>query len=64
MAGFYKELVKKLKGAGYVLARQKRGSHEIWKHTETDKEVSVPKNTKSRHTVNDVLKSAGINEKF
>jgi predicted RNA binding protein YcfA (HicA-like mRNA interferase family) len=41
-----------------------KGSHDIWQSPSGNKTVSVNKNMKSRHTANDILSQAGINERF
>lgn len=64
MADFYRELVTILRANGFVLLRSGKGSHEIWFNLQTKKPVTVPRNTKSRHTANDVLKQAGLPKKF
>jgi len=62
--GFYSALVKILKQYGYELFRHGKGSHEIWRHTQNGNTVTVPRSTKSRHTVNAILKQAKIPEKL
>lgn len=37
----YRQFVKKLKKAGFVLKRQAAGSHEIWFHPEKKRTVTV-----------------------
>jgi len=64
MADFYRELVSILRANGFELRRTGKGSHEIWFNPSTHKHVTVPRNTKSRHTANDVLKQAGLPKKF
>ena len=58
MTDIYQQLICKLKDSNFELFRQGKGSHEIWKN-DTGVTVSVPKNTKVRHTANGILKSAG-----
>jgi predicted RNA binding protein YcfA (HicA-like mRNA interferase family) len=43
---------------------RRKGSHEIWFSPVNGRHVTVPRFNKSRHTVNDVLKQAGIEKKF
>jgi predicted RNA binding protein YcfA (HicA-like mRNA interferase family) len=64
MAELYRELVKILRNNGWQLHRSGKGSHEIWVNPTTGRGVTVPRNTKSRHTANDVLKQAGLEKKF
>lgn len=64
MSDFYRELVAILRANGFQLLRAGKGSHEIWFNPVTNRRVTVPRTTKSRHTVNDALKQAGIEKKF
>ena len=64
MADFYRELVAILRANGFELFRAGKGSHEIWRNPITNQHVTVPRNTKSRHTANDVLKQARLPKKF
>jgi predicted RNA binding protein YcfA (HicA-like mRNA interferase family) len=41
-----------------------KGSHEKWQHAETGKIILVPRNLKSRHTANAILKDMGVPKKF
>jgi predicted RNA binding protein YcfA (HicA-like mRNA interferase family) len=53
-----------LKDAGCYIVRQGKGSHTIWFSPITLQTVSVPQGTKSKHTVNKVLKDAGLPKHF
>lgn len=65
MAGTYdRELVRMLKEAGCSYVRPAKGSHELWFSPLTDKHFTVPQGIVSRHTVNAVLKQAGLNKAF
>jgi predicted RNA binding protein YcfA (HicA-like mRNA interferase family) len=64
MADFYRDLVKILRANGFVLVRGGKGSHEIWLNPATNRQVTVPRTTKSRHTANEVLKRAGLEKSF
>jgi predicted RNA binding protein YcfA (HicA-like mRNA interferase family) len=64
MAELYRELVSILRSNGWQLHRSGKGSHEIWINRTNGRAVTVPRNTKSRHTANDVLKQAGLKKKF
>jgi predicted RNA binding protein YcfA (HicA-like mRNA interferase family) len=64
MADFYRDLVAILRANGFELLRAGKGSHEIWHQPETNRQVTVPRTTKSRHTANDVLKQAGLTKQF
>ena len=60
MAGFQREVKRRLKSAGWRKVRSPRGSHDIWAHPDTGEEVSVPAKIKSRHTANGIVKDAGL----
>ena len=63
MKGYYDRLVKVLKEYGYTrLQGRGKGSHEIWSNGQ--RVQTVPHNCKSRHTANEILKQAGIAERF
>ena len=64
MADYYREIIDSLRANGFQLLRTGKGSHEIWFNPRTNKRVTVPRTTKSRHTANDVLKQAGLAKKF
>lgn len=64
MADFYRELAAILRENGFKLLRPGKGSHEIWANPGANKQVTVPRSTKSRHTANDVLKQAGLPKRF
>jgi predicted RNA binding protein YcfA (HicA-like mRNA interferase family) len=43
LAGFkYKEIVRKLRNAGFVFDRNAKGSHEIWWNPDTRKRTTIP----------------------
>jgi predicted RNA binding protein YcfA (HicA-like mRNA interferase family) len=43
LAGFrYKEVVRKLRNAGFVFDRSGKGSHEIWWNPDTRKRTTIP----------------------
>ncbi len=64
MADFYRELVIILRANDFELLRTGKGSHEIWANPKTNRQVTVPRSIKSRHTANDLLKQAGLPKKF
>jgi predicted RNA binding protein YcfA (HicA-like mRNA interferase family) len=64
MADLYRGLVRILEANGCYLVRTGKGSHEIWYSPVSNKNVTVPRSTKSRHTANDVLKQAGLPKAF
>ncbi len=63
MNNFYPLLSALLLKNGWAIKRQGKGSHEIW-GKDGEKSITVPRTTKSRHTVNGILKDAGIDEKL
>jgi predicted RNA binding protein YcfA (HicA-like mRNA interferase family) len=64
MEDFYREQISILRANGFEFLRAGKGSHEIWSNPTTNRHVTVPRNTKSRHTANDVLKQADLPKKF
>lgn len=64
MAGFYRELISLLEGAGCKFVREGSGDHEIWYSPKTKTHFTVDKGTKSRHTANEILKQAGLKKAF
>ncbi|MEF3366414.1 type II toxin-antitoxin system HicA family toxin [Methylocystis sp. 9N] len=64
MANFYPQIVALLVAAGCKLVRPGKGSHEIWHSPITNRNFSLPRTTKSRHTANEVLKQAGLPKAF
>ncbi|MGZ8309087.1 MAG: type II toxin-antitoxin system HicA family toxin [Rhodoplanes sp.] len=64
MADFYRQLVEILRGNGCRIVRAGKGSHEIWFSPINNRNFSVPRTTKSRHTANEVLKRAGLPKAF
>lgn len=61
--GFYAEVVEELTRLGYAHIRNAKGSHEIWRNAE-GRQTTVPRNLKSRHTANGILKSIGSDVKL
>jgi predicted RNA binding protein YcfA (HicA-like mRNA interferase family) len=64
MADLYRDLVAILRENGCYLVRTGKGSHEVWYSPVSNRHVTVPRSTKSRHTANDVLKQAGLPKAF
>jgi predicted RNA binding protein YcfA (HicA-like mRNA interferase family) len=64
MAEFYRELVRILEANGCYLVRKGKGSHEMWYSPVGNRNVTVPRSTKSRHTANEILKEAGLAKAF
>jgi hypothetical protein len=63
MAELYRNLVRILGSKRLFSVRKGKGSHEIW-YSVNNRNVSVPRSTKSRHTANDVLRQAGLAKAF
>ena len=43
LAGFkYRDVVRKLRKLGWEFDRQAAGSHEIWRHSESGRKVTIP----------------------
>ncbi len=53
-----------LADAGYRYLENAKGSHEKWQSRDTGLLLIVPRNLKSRHTANGILKDAGIAKKL
>ncbi len=44
LAGFKAdEMIRKLRRAGFVFDRQRKGSHQIWRNPETGRRTTVPR---------------------
>jgi predicted RNA binding protein YcfA (HicA-like mRNA interferase family) len=59
-----KQLMSRLREAGWEHLRQAKGDHEIWHHPVTGRKVTVDRSTNSRHVANDTLKAAGLPKAF
>jgi predicted RNA binding protein YcfA (HicA-like mRNA interferase family) len=64
MADYYRDLVARLREAGYEFKRQGRGDHEIWWNPATRIHVTVDRKLRSRITANEILKEAGLRKAF
>jgi predicted RNA binding protein YcfA (HicA-like mRNA interferase family) len=63
LAGFkYKDVIAKLRRAGYIYDRQAKGSHEIWRHTKGGGRVVVPNHPGDlpEGTVKAIVKAVGL----
>lgn len=63
LAGFtYKDIIHKLRKAGFTFDRQAKGSHEIWWNPETRKRTTVPNHAGSlpEGTVRAIIKQADL----
>jgi len=61
---FYKEVVKEIGELGFAYWKPAKGSHEKWRSAEAGTVLIVPRNLKSRHTANAILKDAGSAKKL
>ena len=59
----YKELVKKLKTAGFYFDRQAKGSHKIWYNDKTHLRTTLPNHpgTIKKGTLKAIIKQIGLN---
>jgi predicted RNA binding protein YcfA (HicA-like mRNA interferase family) len=57
--GYYKLVCSIISKLGYEYQTNAKGSHEKWRSQKTGKIVLLPRNLKSRHTANAILKDAG-----
>lgn len=64
MKSYYRPLTELLKEHGFEIFRQGKGSHQIWKHFATGRQVTVSTNCYTRHTANAILKQAEIDAKI
>jgi len=63
LSGFkYKDLIRKLRRAGFVFDRNAKGSHEIWWNPKTRARTTVPNHPGDipEGTVRAIIKQAGI----
>ena len=63
LAGFkYKEVIRKLKNAGFEYDRNAKGSHEIWWNPTTRARTTIPNHPGDipEGTLRAILKQAGI----
>jgi predicted RNA binding protein YcfA (HicA-like mRNA interferase family) len=63
LAGFkYKEIVRRLKKAGFEFDRNAKGSHEIWWNSVTRERTTIPNHPGDmpEGTLRAILKQAGI----
>jgi len=62
MNGYYSQVIAALQQGGYSFLRQGRGSHEVW--TNGTRNQIVSKNMPSRHMANEIMKQAGLVQRF
>ncbi len=64
MANFAPEVKRILRAHNCIFDRQGKGDHEIWYSPITNRKFPVDHEIKSRHTVNAILKQAGVAKAF
>ena len=63
LAGFkYREVARKLRNLGFVFDRPGPGSHEVWRHSQTGRKVTLPHHSgdMAEGTLRAILREAGI----
>lgn len=63
LAGFkYSEIVERLRKFGYVFDRHGPGIHELWRHIDSGRKVTIPRHSKDmpEGTLRAVLREAGV----
>ena len=62
--GFYKIVTDELMRLGFERVKGGKGSHEKWRSMFAREVLIVPRNLKSRHTANGILKDAGSGKRL
>ena len=63
LAGYrYREIIKRLRNLGFVLDRQGKGSHEVWRRTITGRSAIVPTHSGDmpEYTLKNLLEQGGV----
>ena len=63
LSGFrYREVTRRLRTFGFRFDRAGAGSHEIWRHSETGRKVTIPHHSSdmAEGTLRAILREAGI----
>jgi predicted RNA binding protein YcfA (HicA-like mRNA interferase family) len=58
-----REVIRKLRKAGFVFDRQAKGSHEIWYNPKTKRRTTIPNHpgtTIQKGTLRAIIKQAGL----
>ena len=63
-SNFYSQVTEVSARNRFRFLRQAKGSHEMWVDDSTGQKASVPAKILSRHTANDIIKSAKIVRKI
>ncbi|MEY1557182.1 type II toxin-antitoxin system HicA family toxin [Yoonia sp. R2331] len=64
MSEFHRKVTALLRQHLFEKVPGGKGSHEKWRGGQPKVTLTVPKNLKSRHTANAILKSAGLKNRF
>ena len=64
MADYAPDVKRILRASGCYFHRQGKGDHEIWYSSITNRYFPVDNKILSRHTVNGILKQAGLPKEF
>ena len=58
----YRQVIQRLRAAGFAFDRQAKGSHEIWYNAETHRRVTVPHHpgTLPAGTLRAIIRVAGL----
>lgn len=63
LSGFkYRDVAQRLRHFGYAFDRPGPGSHEVWRHAQTGRKVTVPRHTRdmAEGTLRAILREAQI----
>ena len=63
LSGFrYREVARRLRTFGFRFDRAGAGSHEVWRHTQTGRKVTIPHHVSdmAEGTLRAILREAGI----
>ena len=63
LAGFrYREVAQRLRMFGFCFDRPGAGSHEVWRHSQTGRKVTIPHHSgdMAEGTLRAILREAGI----
>lgn len=64
MAGYYRNIKKRLKAGGCTFVREGKGDHEIWYSPITKRHFTLDKGVTVKATANGTLKDAGLDKAF
>lgn len=58
----YRQVVERLRAAGFVFDRQAKGSHEVWYNSTTHRRTTVPNHpgTIAKGTLRAIIREAGL----